>query len=284
MPEKPALWSLGNPVTAVREITQKASTARVYDYLCGGGHNFAVDRQFAEDMVKVLPNIKLVARSNRGFLGRAVAFLSRQGIKQFIDIGSGLPMTVGNVHDIADRENPHHSRVVYIDNDPICFAHSEILISKTADPDRHKALHGDYFDRHALWERIAALDIIDFTEPIGLLVVGVMQFLPTEKRPEATLQWYRDRLPTGSYLVLSHGTTEGDSTGIIGTVAQAYTQRTSGGGYPRSRAYIEALFGDFRLVDPGVVWTPEWRPEPDQEYSGTPADSAMLCGVAIKEG
>jgi len=281
MSGEPVPWSLGNPVTAVRETVRQASTARVYDYLCGGGHHFAVDRQFAEDMVKVLPNIKLVARSNRAFLGRAVTFLARQGITQFIDIGSGLPMTVGNVHEISDRENPRRGRVVYIDNDPICFARSEILVSDTADPARHQALHGDYFDQHVLWERIAALGITDFTEPIGLLVVGVMQFLPTERHPERVLQWYRDQLPVGSYLVLSHGTTEGDDAGIIGEVAKAYTQRTSGGGYPRGRDYIAALFGDFQLVAPGVAWTLNWRPD-DQGYSGEPADSAMLCGVAKK--
>jgi S-adenosyl methyltransferase len=258
------------------------SVARVYDYLLGGAHNYAIDREFAERQLEIMPDLRLAARTNRAFLGRAVRYaVEERGIRQFLDIGSGLP-TVGNVHDVADRADPERScRVVYVDNEPIAHAHAQLLLAETADVSRHHALDGDFFDYVTLWHQIRDSGYIDLDKPVCLLVVALLHFMPPELEPEAALAWLRTRLPAGSLLVLSHAS-DGIDDEAIKRVAENYDRGTTNRAHLRTRDGIHALFGDFDLIDPGLVWAPLWRPT---EITGTVEGSArsrILAGVGIK--
>ncbi|MDQ7807533.1 SAM-dependent methyltransferase [Amycolatopsis sp. A133] len=258
----------------------KVSVGRVYDYLLGGTHNYAVDQAFAEAQLAVLPEIRDFARANRAFLGRAVRFMVARGIRQFVDIGSGLP-TQGNVHEVADRAAPGQCRVVYIDNEPIARAHAQILLEQTADPLRHTALDADFFDRDRLWNRVLATRLIDPREPVGLLLVALLHFMPDERNPHEVLEYYRSQLPPGSLLALSHihvdpGDEETQHAGR--QVAQEYQRRTNHAAIMRNRAEIAAFFGDLPLVEPGLVWLPQWRP--GNALDDDPAQARGLAGVA----
>ncbi|MEV7098331.1 SAM-dependent methyltransferase [Amycolatopsis sp. NPDC051045] len=261
----------------------KVSVGRVYDYLLGGTHNYAVDQAFAEQQLAVLPQIREFARANRAFLGRAVRYMIAHGIRQFVDIGSGLP-TQGNVHEVADLVAPGECRVVYIDNEPIARAHAQILLEQTADPARHAALDADFFDRDALWTQVRETGLIDPAEPIGMLLVALLHFMPDTRRPHHTLGFYRELLPPGSMLALSHIHVAPDdaATQAAGRqVAQAYQQRTNHAAIMRTREQIAAFFGDLPLIEPGLVWLPDWHPE----LAGDPAAGDLphaqgLAGVA----
>ncbi|PRX50433.1 S-adenosyl methyltransferase [Prauserella shujinwangii] len=265
------------PPDALDGALDRPSAARVYDYLLGGDHNYAIDREFAERQLRLAPEIRELARANRAFLRRAVTYAVRQGVHQFVDIGSGLP-TQGNVHEVADRHAPGRSRVVYVDNDPICRAHSAILLADTADPERHFALCADFHDGAELWSRILETTPIDPGEPIALLFVTTLHFLA---RPEPTLSYYRDRLPPGSLLVLSHGATGDDVEAGLREVTENYNRQTTNQVHVRTRTQIERLFGDFRLADPGLVPVQHWRPEGAPDALGA-GDGQVLGGVAHK--
>jgi O-methyltransferase involved in polyketide biosynthesis len=252
----------------------KVSVGRVYDYLLGGTHNYAVDQAFAEQQLAVLPEIRDFARANRAFLGRAVRYMVSQGIRQFVDIGSGLP-TQGNVHEVSDLAAPGQCRVVYIDNEPIARAHAQILLEQTADLARHAALDADFFDRGLLWQRVLDTGLIDPNQPIGLLLVALLHFMPDEANPHEVLGYYRAELPAGSLLALSHihvapGDTPAQAAGE--QVAQQYSRRTNHTAVMRTREQIAAFFGDLELVEPGLVWLPQWRPDT------TDCDTADLQG------
>lgn len=261
----------------------RPSSGRVYDYWLGGSNNYAVDREFAEKQLARAPEIREAVRENRAFLRRAVRFAAESGIRQFVDIGSGLP-TQGSVHEIADEVVPGASRVVYIDNEPVAHAHAQILLEDTADPDRHRALAGDFFDGAELWERVLA-EGIDPREPICLLTVALLHLLPAEQKPETVLAFYRDQLAPGSLLVLSHACLDtGDESAqqAFGQISDDYRSRTSmkGDSGLRGRSEIAEFFGDFELLDPGLVWLPQWRP--DSPFVGDPARTRAVAGVARK--
>ncbi|EID53070.1 SAM-dependent methyltransferase [Saccharomonospora xinjiangensis] len=261
----------------------RPSPGRVYDYWLGGSHNYAVDREFAERQLARAPEIREAVRENRAFLRRAVRFAAASGIRQFVDIGSGLP-TQGNVHEIADEVDPGAATVVYIDNEPVASAHARILLEDTADPARHRALAGDFFDGPALWERVRA-EGLDPREPICLLTVALLHLLPSERQPESVLAFYRDQLAPGSLLVLSHACLDtGDEAAArtFGRISDDYRTKTAvrGSGGLRNRQEIAEFFGDFELLDPGLVWLPQWRP--DTTFVGDPARTRAVAGVARK--
>lgn len=265
----------------IDESVNKVSVGRVYDYFLGGTHNYAADRVFADQQIAAFPPLKAFARANRAFLGRAVRYAISQGIHQFVDIGSGLP-TQGNVHEVADEVAPGKARVVYIDNEPIAHAHAQVLLERTADLDRHFALDADFFDAATLWPRVLETGI-DPGEPICLLAVALLHFMPPETHPEVPLAWYRKRLAPGSLLALSHATiddSDAEAQAAAAKVVAAYQQHTTSPVLPRTRDDIAAFFGDFELVDPGLVWLPEWRP--DEPPRTEPALSHGLAGVARK--
>lgn len=266
------------------------SVARVYDYLLGGNNNFPVDREFAERQLAIFPDLKSGIRTNRAFLQRAVRNSVRHhDIYQFVDFGSGLP-TVGNVHDVADSNRPGQCHVVYIDNEPIANAHATILLSETSDLSRHYPIFGDFYDSEATWERILASRYIDPTKPVGLLAVALLHFMPRDTHPERHLAYYLDQLPPGSILALSHACNEIDDDDFE-TVRANYDRETNNRTTFRTREEITALFDGLDLLEPGVVWAPQWRPDPKNDpyvmsgvpdHADDPARSLVLCGVAIK--
>ena len=176
------------------------SSARIYDYLLGGGHNFEADRATAEALIKVLP-VRGMARLNRAYLRRAVLELADLGIRQFLDLGSGIP-TVGNVHEVAHEVAPD-SKVVYVDFEPVAITHAELML---ADEPNVTALLADLREPEKVIAQ--ARELLDFSQPIGLLVVGVLQFIPDSDDPWGVLARYVDALPAGSYLALSHFTAD----------------------------------------------------------------------------
>lgn len=253
------------------------SVARVYDYLIGGGNNYAVDREFAKQQLAVFPGIATSLIANRQFLGRAVRYAVAQGVRQFVDMGSGLPSS-GNVHEVADHAAPGQSRVVYVDNEPISHAHATVLLANTADTSRHHALQGDFHDHEALWQRITDTGAIDPTRPVCLLAVALLHFMPPDTHPERALAYYRRQLAPGSLLVVSHGCNDRDEDSVR-EVVDNY-QQTTNQAYMRSRGEVTELLGDWTPVDPGLVWLAEWQPEDPIEDD--PAASRILAAVARK--
>ena len=182
---------------------QRANVARVYDYLLGGSHNFLADQDLGRAMAAVDPNIRAIARANRAFLGRAVRFLAGAGIRQFLDIGSGIP-TQGNVHEVAHQADPG-ARVVYADLDPVAIAHSTAIL---ADNDNAAIIEGDLRESAKILAHPASRQLIDFSQPAGLLLVAVLHFISDAEDPWRIVATLREALAPGSYLVLCHATNE----------------------------------------------------------------------------
>lgn len=225
--------------------------------------------------------MRIAARANRDFLGRVVRYAVAEGVDQFVDIGSGLP-TQGNVHEVADEVAPGKARVVYIDNEPIAHAHAQILLDQTADPHRHFALDSDFFDRERLWPAVLSTGI-DPSGPICLLMVALLHFMPADTHPEDTVAFYRNALPPSSLLAISHTAIARDNQAAKAAgdaVAAAYGNHSANRVAIREADEIKAFFGDFELVDPGLVWLPEWRPTKPSRMD--PTRSRGLGGVARK--
>ena len=265
----------------LRRNVDRPSAARVYDCILGGVHHFGIDREFADRQLELMPDLRRAMVANRDFLGRAVRHAVSRGVRQFVDIGSGLP-TAGNVHEVADRHAPGECRVVYVDNEPVAHAHADLLLAGTADTRRHRAVRADYLDHGALWRAVLDTDVIDPAAPICLLVVAMLHFIAPERQPGNAMEFYRRQLPPGSLLVISHGCDELDDPGIR-AVVRNYAQTTAAA-HLRSRDEVAAFFGDFELVPPGLVWTPEWGETGPDRWSGPPARSRYLAGVARKPG
>jgi O-methyltransferase involved in polyketide biosynthesis len=241
------------------------SSARIYDYVLepASEHNYAIDREFADRQLEVMPDLRPAMRENRRFVGRVVEAALAEGIRQFVDIGSGLP-SQGQAHEVADRVAPDaRARVVYVDNELIAHAHSEILLGRNADPDRHRAVLADFFNHGDLWRKIRATGVLDEDEPICLLMTALLHFMPPEDRPEVPLEVHRERLAPGSWLVLSHvPDVPGDEA--LQAVTRAYGKNSASPSYLRTDAEFAEFFGGWPLLEPGLVWTGEWRPRPDR--------------------
>lgn len=235
--------------------------ARVYDYFLGGSANWAIDRVFGDRLAELVPIIRLGARVNREFLGRAVRHAVRNGITQFLDLGSGVP-TVGNVHEVADTIDPG-SRCVYVDCEPVAVAHAKVLLEKHGDPARHAVLHADLRDVDAVWKQALATRVLDPAEPIGLLMVSVLHFLDPQDEVPAVVAAYRDLLPPGSQLVISHATFDElpDENRREFQAAVDLYRHAGINASPRDRETVRGYFGDFELVEPGLAWLPEWHVE-----------------------
>ncbi|KAA9153796.1 polyketide biosynthesis methyltransferase [Amycolatopsis acidicola] len=250
--------------TGRTDVGEKASPARVYDYFLGGTNNYAVDRVWADQAEARYrdsgQDVRHIYRSNRGAVRRVVEYAIREhGIRQFVDIGSGLP-TVGNVHDVAEKLAPGETRVLYVDNEAIAHAHSDILLARTADPDRHRAVFADLLDFDTLWDKVLAEEVIDPGQPMLLLVMAVLHFVGDSERASAALSYYRDRLPKGSLLALSHGTFAGASPEFHELVSQYVSTTTNA--FMRTPEEITSFFGDFELVAP-LDYTSHWlNPDP----------------------
>jgi len=262
---------------AVPEIdTSKPHPARMYDYYLGGKNHFAADRETAEKGLAGWPAGRLAARENRAFLGRAVRFLAAgAGIRQFLDIGTGLP-TTNNVHEVAQAVAPS-SRVVYTDNDPLVLAHARALL--TSSPEGRTAyIHADLRDPQSILSDPSVREVLDFSQPIALMLVAVLHFVPDEFKPAQVMATLIDALPSGSYLVASHITGEHDPDGPA-TGARAHQAAGLPAQLRDSDQFAQLAFSGLELVPPGVVLVSEWRPEGDGPRP-TPAEVSWYGGVA----
>jgi hypothetical protein len=253
----------------------KPSAARMYDYYLGGAHNFAVDRELAGKALALVPDGQLIAQANRAFLHRAVRYLLSQGIRQFVDIGSGIP-TAGNVHEIAQKADPE-ARVLYIDHDPIAVAHSELILR---DNPGARVLEADLRRPQDILDAPILTELLDLSQPVAVLMVSVLHFVSDSDRPQETIARFHDLLSPGSYLVISHGTGEGrrsESAQVKKLYASTSTPLTY-----RSREQIAALFEGWDLIEPGVVWVPEWRPDWPDDVGLDPASSTVAAAVGQK--
>jgi SAM-dependent methyltransferase len=229
----------------------RATAARIYDYFLGGYHNFPADRQAADAIIAVGPHTCQAARDNRAFLGRVVTYLAEDaGIRQFLDIGSGIP-TVGNVHEIAQKAAPQ-ARVVYVDIDPVAVYHSRALL---AGNETAIAIQGDLLHPQQLLEQ--ARDLLDFDQPVALLLVAVLHFCGEEAYQ--SVAQLRDALAPGSYLVLSHAMPDAlNQAPVTRSGLQVYKTSTSTPVHLRTREQIMPFFGDLQIQPPGVVPVHEW--------------------------
>ena len=239
--------------------TTVAHPARVYDYWLGGKDNFAADREAAERVLAVTPGLRFRVRANRAFLARAVRFLADDcGIRQFLDIGTGIP-TANNTHEVAQAAAPS-SRIVYVDNDPIVLAHARALLTST--PEGATAyLEADLREPDTILA--AARATLDFTQPIALMLIGVLHLIQDSEQPYEIVAQLVDALPSGSYLAISHPASD-----IHSGQAEAqrrYNERVSTPQTLRSHAQVCRFFDGLALVPPGVVYVHTWRADPDDE-------------------
>jgi hypothetical protein len=257
-----------------REIdTTKPSAARMYDLYLGGTHNYPVDRAFYERAVRICPFIPDLAVHNRRFLRLAVQFAVNSGIRQFIDVGSGVP-TVGNVHEVAHEIDPE-TRVVYADNDSEAVVTAqEILKGSTVAT----AIPADLRHPDVILDHPDTKRLIDFEQPVGLLMVAVFHFVSPDDDPHTLLRSYLDRLAPGSYVALSHITVD-DATPVareqLESLERAYGS-TSNPAYLRTRSEFTELFDGLDIVDPGVAYVSDWR----NVQPIDPHDPARPCGYA----
>jgi O-methyltransferase involved in polyketide biosynthesis len=258
----------------------KPNAARVYDYLLGGKDNFAVDRQAAEALLSALPDAAQAARTNRAFLAAAVRHVADQGVRQFVDIGAGLP-TAPNVHDCARLAVPD-ARVVYVDNDPVVVTFARALL---ATDDLVTVISADARDHEAILGAPEFGALIDLSEPVCVMFVSMLHFLPASDA-DAAVAAFREKMAPGSYLVISTGHDNATNVPVRDRVQAAYGRGTVLTG--RSRADIAAYFGDFDLAPPGLVPLTEWPlTVPDGPHSPSGPTSAqaaagMLAGIGHK--
>ncbi|MGN9842280.1 SAM-dependent methyltransferase [Nonomuraea sp. H19] len=240
---------------------QRPNPARMYDYMLGGKDNFAVDRQAIDQLAELIPEAVPLARANRAFLQRAVRYVAAAGVRQFIDLGSGLP-TQGSAHEVAP-----HARVVYVDHDPVVAAHARALLARS---DRAVVVEADLLDTDEVLAGAGAF--LDLDQPVGVLLVSILHFLPDSAEPQQAVAVLRERVAPGSHLVISHAT----------TMERVRRGPTAGGGADRTPAEIRAFFGDFALDPPGLVQAVDWRPDRPKLVGDWTLPSSLMAGVARK--
>jgi hypothetical protein len=250
----------------------RPSAARMYDYYLGGAHNFGVDREVANKMLALFPDGQMIAQTNRMFLHRAVRFMLDEGVRQFLDIGSGIP-TAGNVHEVAQQTAPD-SRIVYVDHDPVAVAHSELLLQ---DNPLAGVVQADLRRPDEILGAPLVRELVDFSRPVGVLLAAVLHFVSPEEKPELFIGRLREQLAPGSYLMISHGTGLGRPGAPVEEAAELY--KNSAPLTYRDQDQIRALFDGWEIVEPGVVWLPEWRPAWPDEVGDDPASCMMAGGV-----
>jgi S-adenosyl methyltransferase len=258
--------------------TSRPHSARMYDYFIGGKNHFAADRETAAEVLRHSPSIRIAARENRAFLGRAVRYLAAEaGIRQFLDIGTGLP-TTSNVHEVAQAVAPS-SRIVYVDNDPLVLAHARALLT-SAPEGRTAYIDADLREPEAIVGHPATREVLDFSQPIALMLVAILHFAPDDFEPARIIATLLDALPSGSYLAASHLVTDhtvataGAAQQVMRSAGIAMQRRDSG-------EFARLAFAGLDLVPPGVVLVSDWRPDDD---GPRPAPHEVNCyaGVARK--
>lgn len=252
-----------------------ATAAGMYDFYLGGKDNFAADRRAANRVLQAAPEVLLLARENRRFLQRSVRFLTRDaGVRQFLDIGTGLP-TQGNVHQIA-QEEASDVRVVYVDNDPKVLAHSRAL--KITDTKNTRVITADLRDPHAILDHPGTRALIDFDQPMAILLVAVLHFVDDDADPYGIVARLCDAMAPNSYLVISHVTDDTHPDHAAG-LEKAY-EDTRNPVTSRTRSQVERFFRGLDLVEPGLVFVPEWRPDANSDVD--PEEVWVLGAVGRK--
>lgn len=263
------------------DLLQNPSWARVHNFLLGGEAHWAIDRDFARGLLHQFPMERGTAFRQQQFLQRSVRYMAEQGIRQFVDIGSGIAPDAMRVHAVADAWSKEQgrqpdTRVTYVDNDPVVIGHGEVSLSESGSPERHAMLNGDLRQPFTLWDQIIENGNIDPAKPLGLLVVGTMQLAQSdvngvEVGPQS-LENLRGLMPGGSFMAVSHVTSEtrvpGDSaaTEVLEGIQRLYREAQVGNFVWRSRVDIEPLLGEFQPVGPGWVPAEEWG----QQYASDP--------------
>lgn len=252
----------------------RPNAARVYDYYLGGAHNFAVDRQMAAQALAAWPELPLIMRANRAFLRRAVRFLVHSGVRQFLDLGSGIP-TVGNVHEVAHAEDPS-CQVVYVDIDPVAVTHSRAILDGSP---RVAAVQADLRSPDYVLDRAEKEGSLDLTQPVAVLLVAVLHFVPDADDPAGVIASYRDATAPGSAIAVCHATADGQ--GDKADEHRALYARTPTPMTMRSRAEVTRLLDGYDLVEPGLVYMSQWRPE-DDEAPERPEDYPGYAAVGFR--
>ncbi|GAA1806970.1 SAM-dependent methyltransferase [Actinomadura chokoriensis] len=251
---------------------------RMYDYLLGGKDNYAADREAVEEVVRHAPDTPFLARENRAFLRRAVRFLAESGIRQFIDIGSGLP-TQGNVHEIAHEIDPS-AHVVYVDIEPVVLAHGRALLGGTPEV---TVIQGDARRTDDILDDPELNKLIDFDRPVAVLMLAVLHFIGDRDDPPGIVARLRSAMAPGSYLAVSHVTADFDADSRVRDAGAVYKRAT----YQitlRSREQITRLFDGFDLVEPGLTTLSMWRPDPGSSLPARADRQWCYAGVARRPG
>ncbi len=251
--------------------TSTAHPARVYDYWLGGKDNFAADREAAELALQAYPELAKAVQSNRAFLARAVRYLTGAGIRQFLDVGTGIP-AASNTHQVAQREAPD-SRIVYVDNDPVVLLHAQALLKSTPQG-TCDYIQADLRDPGKILA--GAARTLDFGQPVALMLLAILQFIREEEDPYALVSKLLAALPSGSYLVVSHPTDDFNPN-RQGESIQRYNERVADQATLRGQDGTRRFFDGLDIIEPGVV--AQWRPGSDLVAA---APSSMWCGVARK--
>jgi hypothetical protein len=258
----------------------KPNIARVYDYLLGGKDNFAADREIGEMSLRIMPDGREGPRSNRAFLRRVVRFLAAEaGIRQFLDIGSGLPSR-GNVHEVAQAVDPK-ARVGYVDYDPVVVTHARALLAT----DFNTVVEADLREPEVILHDPKVRKLIDFDRPVALLLLSILHHIPDDADPMAIVATLRDAVVPGSFLAISHlhkPGAERPEDAELARIGEDIFRKAFGAGQWRDADEIRGFFGDWELLSPGVVPVAEWRPDPADGYKKYLTHEFVLGGVARK--
>jgi O-methyltransferase involved in polyketide biosynthesis len=254
-----------------------AHPARIYDYWLGGKDNFAADRRAAEEVLAVMPSMAQVARGVRLFLAAAVHYLAADaGIRQFLDIGTGLP-TANNTHEVAQRAAPE-SRIVYVDNDPIVLSHARALL--TSSP-QGRCTYIEADARNADKILAEAAGTLDFSQPVAVMMLGLLHFVPDADDPYSLTARYLDAVPSGSYLAISHASSD-IKVDALAAAARSYNARSATAITLRSKAEVTRFFDGLALVPPGVTPLGQWAPGAATTTSSPQAPLPTYTAVAGK--
>ncbi|MFC6018166.1 SAM-dependent methyltransferase [Plantactinospora solaniradicis] len=256
--QSPSVNQTGRPGSGID--TSVAHNARIWDYWLGGKDNYIIDREVGNRIREMVPHIDAVARADRAFLARAARFLTEEaGIRQFLDIGTGLP-TANNTHEVAQAVAPE-SRIVYVDNDPLVLVHARALLS--SDPKgATDYIEADVRDPDAILTRAAAT--LDFDRPIAIMLLGVLNFVPDTDQVQSIVDRLLDAVPSGSYLALTHPTIELGGEGNVEAMAY-YNQHATPKICARSGEEIGRIVRRLELVEPGLVSCAVWRADADED-------------------
>ncbi|MBB4686519.1 SAM-dependent methyltransferase [Amycolatopsis jiangsuensis] len=265
--------------------TEKPSAARVYDWFLGGKQNWAVDREFGKRIEQQWPLVRPGSKQNREFMNRVVRAALDEGIRQFVDLGSGVP-TAGNVHEVieAELDEDDEATVVYVDYEPVAVAHATLILEDEAATDWAGIVQADVRDAKAVLRHPRTLELIDFDQPVCLMMMAVLHFVGPDDGPDELVAAYRDALAPGSWLAISQ-MTEGEGSGPALEGLRWFVEqyrKTSNPVWLRERDEVVPFFGGWPLLEPGIQHLPDWRPERTLNAVEAEATPFAWCGVARK--